>query len=123
MDPLDRASRGGVSEFHDICGHSLRFDVTPLWATDRSIDLTNDTGQMLATMKAWAAHDEKEAIMRRLRRGRRDRIAAGNLDKATISYGYSWTDDTRTTWEPDPTTAPTVQRMFNAIVAGQSATK
>ena len=123
MDLIDRTSRGGVFEFVDICQRFLRFEVTPLWATDRSIDLTESAGQLIAAAKAWGANQEKESIMRRFRRGRQDRIAAGHLDKATISYGYRWADEARTTWEPDPATAPIVQRIFHAIVSGVSATK
>src|SRR5947209_6597296 len=73
----------GVNDFVDICQRFLRFEVTPIWATDRDIDLSTSNGQMFAAMKAWVAQQEKEAIMRRFRRGRQDRIAAGKLDKAT----------------------------------------
>jgi hypothetical protein len=123
MDLIDRTSRAGVNDFVDICQRFLRFEVTPIWATDREIDLSTSNGQMFAAMKAWVAQQEKESIMRRFQRGRQDRIAAGKFDKATISYGYRWTDEARTTWEPDPATAPIVQRIFHAIVAGVSATK
>ena len=123
MDLIDRTSRGGVFEFVDICQRFLRFAVTPLWATDRSIDLTDSTGQLIAAAKAWGANQEKESIMRRFQRGRQDRIAAGQLDRATISYGYRWTDEARTTGEPDPATAPIEQRIFHAIVSEVSATK
>jgi site-specific DNA recombinase len=122
MDLIDRTSRGGIFEFADICQRFLRFDVTPLWATDRDINLTPQTGQLIVAAKAWDAYQEKEAIMRRFRRKRQDRIADGHLDRATIPYGYQWADAERTAWEPDETTAPIVRRIFHEIATGQSAT-
>ena len=123
MDLIDRTSRGGIFEFADICSRFLRFDVTPIWASDHDIDLTTQTGQLIAAAKAWGANQEKEAIVRRFNRGRLDRIAAGHLHRSTVPYGYQWADAERTMFEANPATAPIVQRIFHEIAAGGSATR
>lgn len=121
MDLIDRTSRGGVFEFADICQRFLRFGVIPLWATDRDIDLTTPTGQLIAAVKSWAAYQEKEAIARRMRRGKQGRIVRGLLAREYCPYGYRWIDAEHTQYEPDPVTAPIVLRIYRDLVAGQSA--
>jgi DNA invertase Pin-like site-specific DNA recombinase len=122
-DLIDRTSRGGIFEFADICQRFLRFGVTPIWATDREIDLSTPTGQLIAAAKAWGANQEMLAISRRSKQGKQGRIAQGMLARECLPYGYRWTDATQTMYEPDPTTAPVVRRIIVTLAEGGSATQ
>jgi DNA invertase Pin-like site-specific DNA recombinase len=123
MDLIDRTSRGGIFEFADICQRFLRFEVTPIWATDREIDLTTPTGQLIAAAKAWGAHQEKLAITRRSQQGKQGLIAQGQLAREYCPYGYRWTDATHVAYEPDPIAALIVYRIFVTLAEGGSATQ
>ncbi len=123
MDLIDRTSRGGIFEFADICQRFLRFGVMPVWSTDRDIDLSTPTGQLIAAAKAWGAQQEALAIARRSKQGKQDRIAQGLLAKEYLPYGYRWSDAAQTMYEPDPIAAAVVRRIFTTLAEGGSATQ
>jgi Recombinase len=59
----------------------------------------------------------------RSQRGKEDRIAPVQLAREYCPYGLRWTDATHEAYEPDPTTAPIVFRIFAALAEGGSATQ
>lgn len=122
MDVIDRTTRSGVFDFADICNRFLRAGVTPVWARDRSIDLTTEMGRLLATIKAFSANQERESLVRRFRDGKQGRIARGLLGRAYLPYGYAWNAD-HTDYVPDRLTAPVVQRVYATLAQGGSAAR
>jgi site-specific DNA recombinase len=121
FDLVDRTSRGGAFSFADICNRFLRFGVMPVWATDRAVDLTTPDGQLLALFYAWRAQMERDSISRRFQRGKQERLRQGKLARAHLPYGYKWSDD-HEHFEPDPVSAPIVQRIYEEVASGRAST-
>ena len=86
-------------------------------------------GKVVRGLKGFAAEVEREKIMERTARGRLGRAESGRLlPSSRPLYGYRWVDaptrdgkgTTHVAYEPDPATAPVVQRIFSEYVAGGS---
>jgi site-specific DNA recombinase len=114
-DP-DRASRAGLGpslylrESVKLAGARLEY-VLKSYSDDLA-------GDLLFAIDSWRAAEEIERLRERTRRGRRARVESGlPLPGPRPPYGYRWTDARKSRPEPDPATAPVVQRIF-ALVAG-----
>jgi DNA invertase Pin-like site-specific DNA recombinase len=70
------------------------------------------------------AEAERQNAVARMERGKRRRAERGHLMGAgSPLFGYAWLDDEkdkRTTYTPDPDTAPIVQRIFQLVTSGNS---
>ena len=78
-------------------------------------------GKFILAAKGFAAEVEREKIIERTQRGRRARVASGKpVAGCKAPYGYRWRDGDKSGLEPDPETAPIVQRIFKDIAAGAS---
>jgi site-specific DNA recombinase len=77
-------------------------------------------GKFVRSAKAFAAAVEHEKTLERTQRGRRARLESGRLISGfKVPYGYLWNAD-RSALLIDPVTAPVVQRIFAAIVRGET---
>ena len=78
-------------------------------------------GQLIRFVRGYAAKVEHEKIKERTMRGRRARIDAGKLLPGSRPlYGYVWRDASKGAYAVDPSTAPTVQRIWREALAGAS---
>ena len=72
-------------------------------------------------MRGFMAEVERVKIRERTNRGRRARAAGGKMMPGPRPlYGYQWRDSDRSALEPNPETAPVVQRIFRELAAGKS---
>lgn len=76
-------------------------------------------GEFLRSAKAFAAELEREKIVERTTRGKRARIMSGKLMPGSRPlFGYQFRDSGHTAYDPDPITAPVVQRVFSEAENG-----
>ncbi len=99
----DEATRAGA----ELLFVTEEFDKTPV-------------GKMVRGVKAFAAEIEREKIKERTLRGKRAMVEKGRPLRGSMAlYGYTWRAD-GSGYDPDPTTAPVVRRMFAEYLAGRS---
>jgi site-specific DNA recombinase len=81
------------------------------------------TGRILRAVISGMAELERLKITERTQRGKRARVAAGKYNVGCRPpYGYHWANPaTKERLEPDPSTAPILQRIITGIAAGTSA--
>src|ERR687885_1017610 len=112
---IDRLSRdpvhlGVLISEAEHAGVQVEFVTEPL---DNSPE-----GQLIRFVRGYAAKVEHEKIRERSVRGRKARADNGKiLPGCRPLYGYRFTAD-RTGYEPDPLTAPIVQRIFASVIGG-----
>lgn len=76
-------------------------------------------GQLIRFVRGYAAKVEHEKIRERIGRGKRARAQAGKLlHGPRPMYGYRWRDADKSTYAPDPATAPILQRIFREAAGG-----
>jgi site-specific DNA recombinase len=115
---IDRLSRdpvhlGVILSEADHAGVDVQFVTEPL---DNSPE-----GQLIRFIRGYAAKVEHEKIKERSIRGKRAKAQAGKmLPGCRAPYGYRWVDAAKSGLEPDPSTAPIVQRIFDDVSAGRT---
>jgi len=84
----------------------------------------DSVGKFTLTARAFGAEWWREKIRENSLRGRRARAQAGkHLGTAPVPlYGYRWRDADHSGYEPDPVTAPIVQKIFALALAGHGTT-
>src|SRR5215208_3490035 len=78
-------------------------------------------GRLLLSVRGFVAEVERLKISERTNRGRRKRAQDGKMMPGPRPlYGYRWRDDERSALEPNPDTAPVIQRIFRELAGGKS---
>lgn len=85
-------------------------------------------GKQIRNMLNFASAIEREKLIERTTRGRRERVLRGKLfPGGKPTYGYQWPDEhdergrrNRGRYVVDPATAPVVQRVFRELVGGNT---
>ncbi|HEV2121149.1 MAG TPA: recombinase family protein, partial [Chloroflexota bacterium] len=114
---IDRLSRdpvhlGVILSEADHAGVLVEFVSEPL---DDSPE-----GQLIRFVRGYAAKIEHEKIKERTLRGKRARLEAGKLlHGKRPAFGYQWNAD-HTAYEPDPSTAPVLRRIFALLAGGET---
>ncbi len=99
----DEAERAGAA----LLFVTEEFDKTPI-------------GKLVRSVKGFAAEIEREKIKERTLRGKRAGLERGRpLSGSKALYGYQWRPD-KSGYDPNPATAPVVQRLFADYLAGRS---
>ncbi len=115
---LDRLSRkqAHVAIIADECERS---GTSLLFVTEEFEQ--SAVGEFIRSAKAFAAELEREKIKERTHRGMMARLASGKPRVGPRPlYGYRWHDAEKSGLLPDPTTSPTVRRIFSEIAAGRT---
>jgi site-specific DNA recombinase len=128
---VDRASRGGA--YAALLHHeAVEAGVALYQAENRWVVPMSRTGEVMMYLEGWKGRGEWEDIRERTLRGRKARLASKGLPGVGPRplYGYQWVtgQDPTTTLpritklrlEPNPATAPVVQRIFSAYAGGVS---
>jgi site-specific DNA recombinase len=101
---LDQFERAGVG----LDFVTERLDNTPL-------------GRMVVQLQGFAAEVENERKRERVMRATHAKALAGRpIPSNRPLYGYRWVDASKSRLEPDPQTAPIVQRIFREYTAGRT---
>jgi len=78
-------------------------------------------GRLLLSVRGFVAEVERLKISERTNRGRRKRAQDGKMMPGPRPlYGYRWRDPERGALEPNPETAPIIQRIFRELADGKS---
>src|SRR5215204_5573649 len=78
-------------------------------------------GRLLLSVRGFVAEVERLKISERTNRGRRQRAQNGKMMPGPRPlYGYRWRDPERSALEPNPETAPVIQRIFRELAGGKS---
>jgi site-specific DNA recombinase len=78
-------------------------------------------GRLLLSVRGFVAEVERLKISERTNRGRRKRAQDGRMMPGPRPlYGYRWRDAERSALEPNPETAPVIQRIFRELAGGKS---
>lgn len=76
-------------------------------------------GRLLQSVRGFVAEVERLKIAERTERGRRARTEKGKLlPGGKPPYGYRWRDTDKGALDPDPLTAPILQRIFQDYMSG-----
>lgn len=113
---LDRLSRNSAHTYildEEFREHGARLELV----TERYEDTA--VGRLIRSVMAFVAEIEREKIIERSTRGRHARARSGKLlPGARPLYGYGYRDDTHAALDPDPITAPVVQRIYREVREG-----
>jgi site-specific DNA recombinase len=78
-------------------------------------------GRLLLSVRGFVAEIERLKISERTNRGRRQRAQDGKMMPGPRPlYGYKWRDSDHSALEPNPDTAPVIQRIFRELAGGKS---
>jgi site-specific DNA recombinase len=90
------------------------------------IELTEETyedslqGKLMRTLSGAFAEMERQKIMERTVRGKRQRVREGLMIPSRVPlYGYSWADERKSRYIINLTTAPIAIRIWNEAAAGK----
>ena len=115
---IDRLSRDPV-HLGVVLSEAEHAGVSVLFVTEPLDD--SPEGQLIRFVRGYAAKVEHEKIKERTIRGRLQRVKEGKpIPGCRPLYGYRWRDEGKTGYEPDPTSAPVVQRIFREVAGGAS---
>lgn len=113
---IDRLSRNQAHTYiiaEECADHRVRLEFVTEDFEDSAV------GRFIRSARAFAAEVEREKIGERTVRGKIARLQSGRLLPGRHApYGYRWRDAAHTALDPDPVTAPVVQRIFREAVAG-----
>lgn len=113
---LDRLTRN-QAHLGVILSEADYAGVTVELVTERLED--SPEGRLLQSVRGFVAEVERIKIAERTKRGRVARTAQGKpLPGGKPPYGYRWRDANKSGLDPDPLTAPTLQRIYREYESG-----
>lgn len=110
---ISRLARGDTRDQGTVF-EAFRNSRTLIVTPEKTYDPTNDADQDFFDFSLFMARQEYKYIRRRMRAGRRQKIADGWFVGSVPPYGYRKTPGNI---EPDPVEAPIVQMIFDRVIA------
>lgn len=117
---IDRLTRAeDLTERGAILGAFQRGGCKIATPSGQMLDLATATGDLMATMQAFAAADWLRIHRERVRAGKLTAIARGRKPSGPTPYGYSY-DRATSAWSIDPVTGPVVREIVERVIGGSS---
>lgn len=116
VDRLSRQQSHLYILMEEFAEHGCRLEFVTETFEDSAI------GRLILSIRAFVGEVEREKIIERSTRGRRARAMSGKIiPTGRPLYGYQWRDEaTKAEYDPNPLTAPVVQRIYREAHAGVS---